>query len=652
MTTEANDTIERYVISGTGPYTFSWRIFDETDLAVTALSVGGVDPVALTVNTHYTVSGVNDEDGGSITLIGGAQTTYSGYTLDIRSNTPIEQPTSIKNQGTFAPVVHEKAFDRINRQLQDVYRQVKQCFRYPDNVTLDAVMTNRTSWLAKYLYVNSSGVIEPANTITGTVLSQSTFDALLPTTTAELPTTQLKYDTTAAETASGVTPVQHFYNYGVVERYQIYVDSTTDMSTGVQAALKMSQYVVARTAERRTYRCNSDLTFPAAHGLNLDFGGSTIDSYSTGKALSYQLVAGIYPLNCDIRGLSLVVRGGTARIGFEVRTSYSNYYGVNVACASDATGGAVAWKLVGDEAGGSGPYYNQFFGCHGNGTISTQLAWHLSGVAPGYRGPNANTWYGGRHYVNGGTAIRITGAGNKFFGPTIEGGTVTAFDFVAPAATKCDGNSVHGAYIESVTNAYVFDALSTNNKASGGYYTGITNLWTDANGTNEMDIPGFDKVFSNGIKFSAVSTSRYALDRYDEGSGAFSPTVTFATPGDVAVTYGGSNAGYATQFGNLVVAHYDVHLTNITHTTASGALRIGGAPAACAGVPGNGTAGFHSAVFNYPAGYTSMSAQIASGSSNIELTFNGDAAGGVTCDTTHIATGSALRLQFTIIYRR
>lgn len=244
MTTEINDTIERYTISGTGPYTFSFRIFDEDDLTVTALAVGGVDPVTLIVNTNYTVSGINDEDGGSITLIGGAQTTYAGYTLDIRSNTPLEQPTSIKNQGTFAPIVHEKAFDRLSRQVQDIYRQVKQSFRYPDNVNLDGKMANRSTWLAKYLYVNAAGEIEPASSITGGVLSQSTFDALLPTTTAVLPSSQVKYDTTPAETAQSVTPA--FYFYSPRPKYDmsrvLVGENGIDNSDAVQSVYRMMQY--------------------------------------------------------------------------------------------------------------------------------------------------------------------------------------------------------------------------------------------------------------------------------------------------------------------------------------------------------------------------------------------------------------------------
>lgn len=193
MTVQTNDTLDRDVISGTGPYPFSFRIFADTDLSVTALESGEVDPATLMLDTDYTVSGVNSVSGGSITLTATAATTYSGFTLDIRSNVPRTQPTSIKNQGSFLPVIHETAFDRLSRQIQDIYRQLRQAFRYPDNVDIDAAMSNRSSWLSRYLFVNASGEIEPASNIVSVALTQTLIGQTL-------------YPRTAAEIAAGVTP--------------------------------------------------------------------------------------------------------------------------------------------------------------------------------------------------------------------------------------------------------------------------------------------------------------------------------------------------------------------------------------------------------------------------------------------------------------
>jgi hypothetical protein len=83
MTVAVNDTIERYVITGAGPYAYTWRIFNDTDLQVYALSLASPPvPTLLTYLTHYTVTGANSA-GGSITLTAAAIAAFTGFTLDI-----------------------------------------------------------------------------------------------------------------------------------------------------------------------------------------------------------------------------------------------------------------------------------------------------------------------------------------------------------------------------------------------------------------------------------------------------------------------------------------------------------------------------------------------------------------------------------------
>lgn len=252
MTIATNDTYERYTVSGVGPYAFSFKVFASTDLTVTTLESGDVDPATLSTSL-YTVSGVGDDDGGSITLTSGAATTYAGYTLDIRSNVPRTQPTSIKNQGSFAPLVHETAFDRLGRQIQDLYRQVRQAFRYPDDVDLDGKMTNRTSWLSKYLYVNSSGVIEPATSIGSTALTQLVIGETL-------------FPRTAAEIATGVTPVNYGYRPGRLARWCA-ANGSTDDTAAFQDALDTG--LPLTDDGQGLYRITSALVAPAAGVLQM-----------------------------------------------------------------------------------------------------------------------------------------------------------------------------------------------------------------------------------------------------------------------------------------------------------------------------------------------------------------------------------------------
>ena len=65
------------------------------------------------------------------------------------------------------------------------------------------------------------------------------------------------------------------------------------------------------------------------------------------------------------------------------------------------------------------------------------------------------------------------------------------------------------------------------------------------------------------------------LDDYEEGT--WTPALTFATPGDVAVAYTTQVGGY-TKIGNMVTASFNIVTSSFTHTTASGNATITGLP--------------------------------------------------------------------------
>lgn len=256
MTVLVDDTVERYTVAGVGPYAFSFRIFDATDLQVTACSTATPPvPTLLTYLSDYTVDDVNDSDGGTVTLVSGREVTYAGYTLDIRSVTPNEQPTSIRNQGRFLPEVHEDAFDYLARQIQDIRRQQRACVRYPDNVLNDGMMTPLSGWLSKYLAINANGVLEAA-ALSSTAITASIITTLLTSSTAEqdvlvglilgrsdnVPVLADRVRT-LAEIAAGVTPVNYGHRPYTAPRYGAIDDSgTTDNTVALQTLLNVALY--------------------------------------------------------------------------------------------------------------------------------------------------------------------------------------------------------------------------------------------------------------------------------------------------------------------------------------------------------------------------------------------------------------------------
>jgi len=111
-------------------------------------------------------------------------------------------------------------------------------------------------------------------------------------------------------------------------------------------------------------------------------------------------------------------------------------------------------------------------------------------------------------------------------------------------------------------------------------------------GTTTENASGGVIQVSNGITFPATqsaSTDANTLDDYEEG--AWTPVLTFVTPGDLSVTYS-TQVGRYTKIGNQVTVVCSIATSAFTHTTASGNLNITGLPFAAANITGylvNGT---------------------------------------------------------------
>lgn len=127
-TTNRND----YIGNGaTSVYSYSFKIFSENDLLVTKRTTADVEST-LVLTTDYTVTGVGEPSGGTITLVAGNLT--SGYALTIRRVRDLTQETDIRNQGDFYPEGHEDAFDHfimIDQQQQD---EIDRSAKFPETV--------------------------------------------------------------------------------------------------------------------------------------------------------------------------------------------------------------------------------------------------------------------------------------------------------------------------------------------------------------------------------------------------------------------------------------------------------------------------------------------------------------------------------------
>ena len=95
---------------------------------------------------------------------------------------------------------------------------------------------------------------------------------------------------------------------------------------------------------------------------------------------------------------------------------------------------------------------------------------------------------------------------------------------------------------------------------------------------NTIGIGAFPSTSGKGITFPAVqspSSNVNTLDDYEEGT--FTPVLTCASPGNLAVAYS-SQLGWYQKIGNRVTVHVDVITSSFTHTTAAGGVFIDGHP--------------------------------------------------------------------------
>lgn len=132
--------------------------------------------------------------------------------------------------------------------------------------------------------------------------------------------------------------------------------------------------------------------------------------------------------------------------------------------------------------------------------------------------------------------------------------------------------------------------------------------------------------------------------------GVWSPVITFAIPGDVAITYA-TRAGFYVKRGRLVVLTYLITTDTFTHTTATGELRI-------SGIPFNPmdlffirwTGSMHFSGIT-KTNYTQFVPTLISGQTYLHVQASGSGVSGATVDAADMPTGGSVVLAGTITYQ-
>ena len=111
-------------------FNYTFKIFQNTDLNVYVTPVGQDANDSTDITTLYTVTGIGDEDGGSITL---AIPTNANDLVTIVSNIPSSRTTDYQNNGDFRPNVVNNDFDRVVSLVKKVEDRTNRGLLLPES---------------------------------------------------------------------------------------------------------------------------------------------------------------------------------------------------------------------------------------------------------------------------------------------------------------------------------------------------------------------------------------------------------------------------------------------------------------------------------------------------------------------------------------
>ena len=186
--------------------------------------------------------------------------------------------------------------------------------------------------------------------------------------------------------------------------------------------------------------------------------------------------------------------------------------------------------------------------------------------------------------TNGNVTITPDGSGRVVATNATIGGT----DNTNPSLIVHSSNT-NNAYLKFGSTGNVYGIIAGDYQGQMNLYTGNHDITFSPGGTNrikfktggniDMVSGGGNVLFASGagIDFSATSGTGTSelFDDYEEGT--WTPQITFATAGDLSVSYSEQNGSYV-KIGKLVVVRCRFVTSTFTHSTASGNVHITGLP--------------------------------------------------------------------------
>lgn len=620
------------------PYDF--LILDEEHIAVV------VDGVTKTLNTDYTVSGVGSESGGNITFLS-APADQSQVVRD-RAVPYVRVAVDWQEGGPFQADTVDLDTDLQEMQIQQLAAGVKRAIKAPRSVSADQVVTE-DEWADR---AGRGFGFDAVGNLVLLVMQAGT--SLV--------------DLAAAAGASMIGFIQ----------------------SGAGAVLRSVQDKLRDKIHIKDFGGVFDSPSSGAENV-IALNNAAVAAASRG-ILEIEFDAGFYYLDSapDVFTTGIVLVGKGKRATILVRNysagssteSFLEWDGSEetansggmrniIAYAGLGTTGGVAIKLSGTAADSRAGHMT-----FASSTVSGEGTWdygiYSDGSAittAGSQGIRVVTFLDFEIFNATTKSIYIKNAVNwQFLGVQLFEGLGAAPDVTIDGGGTADSNSTAvyfsglqcgGSITVQNSNTVHFAASSTidltiASTADNGTYIGRVGNAPTNNSTS------FGVVYSKssiGVGLSGIvtatdgilfGTGTDVLSVYDDNT--WTPTLTFSTPGDVAVTYGTRNGSYV-RIGSLFVANFYIQTSAFTHSTASGNLRITGLPVSANASPTMIYRGSMSFQGITKASYTQFLPHVISNTNYIDFHASGSAQNLSTVGSGDVPSGGSIVLQGVVIFR-
>ena len=245
MTISSTNTKNSYSGDGsTVAFSYTFKILDDDDIQVILRTNATGAETVQTKTTHYTVSGVGNAGGGTITFVSAPAATE---TVVLLRNTPLTQATDYTPNDPFPAAAHEDALDKLTFLAQEIQEELDRSIKVSktNTITSPEFTVGATDRANRIFAFDSNGdlsVTQEIGTYQGTDATTTTSayserDIIKSTTAAELNNVYI----CVADSVAGdlLTDTDHF---------ELLVDAVSAATSATNAATSATAAATSATA--------------------------------------------------------------------------------------------------------------------------------------------------------------------------------------------------------------------------------------------------------------------------------------------------------------------------------------------------------------------------------------------------------------------